>query len=69
MQHGLRDNRPVKACRRWMDRIPPTYRESLLAEQGEVGTDVLQDPNCLALLKLTEVSCRLQWQHTSPCFN
>ena len=68
MQHGLRDNRPVKACRRWMDRIPRTYRESLLAEQGEVGTDVMQDPNCLALLKHYRSLMPLAMEAHKPMF-
>jgi chromosome partitioning protein len=51
MQHGLRDNRPVKAYKRWMDRIPRTYRESILAESGSAPAEVMMDSNCLALLK------------------
>ena len=30
MQHGMRVNRPVKAYERWMDKIPPVYRSSVL---------------------------------------
>ena len=30
MQHGILDSRPVKAYKRWMDRIPGVYRESVL---------------------------------------
>jgi chromosome partitioning protein len=51
MQHGQRVNRPVKAYQRWMNRIPQTYRDSVLGDQSEAGEDVLQDPHCLALLK------------------
>lgn len=32
MQHGSLDNRPVKAYKRWMDRIPSTYKSSVLNE-------------------------------------
>jgi cellulose biosynthesis protein BcsQ len=30
MQFGMRDSRPVQAYQRWMDKIPSTYRESVL---------------------------------------
>ncbi len=32
MQHAVRLDRPVKAYRKWMARIPPTYREAVLEE-------------------------------------
>ena len=51
MQQGLRDNRPFKAYKRWMDRIPQTYEQSVLQETDGVGKDVMHDPHCLALLK------------------
>ncbi|MCW5238478.1 ParA family protein [Verminephrobacter eiseniae] len=51
MQHGILDTRPVKAYKRWMDRIPTTYREVVLAEKPSSTTEVTGDPYCLALLK------------------
>lgn len=51
MQHGLRDNRPVKAYKRWMDRIPLTYAESVRGTDDTPALEVMQDPHCLALLK------------------
>jgi chromosome partitioning protein len=51
MQHGLRDNRPVQAYKRWMDRIPNIYRTVVLDEPSG-GEDLVEhDPHCLAQLK------------------
>jgi chromosome partitioning protein len=50
LQHMDRLSRPVKAYKKWVDRIPATYRDSVL------GTPVASpppavDPHCLARLK------------------
>ena len=50
MQHMDRLSRPVKAYQRWMDRIPATYRESVLGEAG-TAPDAANDPHLLARLK------------------
>lgn len=50
MQHSERLSRPAKAYRKWADRIPSTYRESVLRERlGKKPASV--DGNCLAQLK------------------
>lgn len=51
MQHGILDSRPVKAYKRWMDRIPSVYRDSVLDEGGRLSPAVAGDPYCLSLLK------------------
>lgn len=51
MQHGSLDNRPVKAYKRWMDRIPSTYKNSVLAETDIAPPTIATDPRCLSLLK------------------
>jgi len=51
MQHGILDTRPVKAYKRWMDRIPSIYREAVLDEQFISAPSVAEDPYCLSLLK------------------
>lgn len=51
MQHGILDTRPVKAYKRWMDRIPGVYREAVLDETITSLPPVAQDPYCLSLLK------------------
>jgi cellulose biosynthesis protein BcsQ len=51
LQHATRLDRPVKAYKRWMDRIPEVYRQEVLQE-GRRGTEIVaNDPNCLASLK------------------
>ena len=51
MQHGSLDNRPVKAYKRWMDRIPSTYKSSVLDEPDAAPPTIATDPRCLSLLK------------------
>lgn len=50
MQHSERLSRPVKAYKKWADRIPSTYRQSVL--QKSATQNVLpNDGDCLAKLK------------------
>ena len=51
MQHSILDNRPVKAYKRWMNRIPHVYRDAVLNESTQSLPTVEQDPYCLSLLK------------------
>jgi chromosome partitioning protein len=51
LQHGILDTRPVKAYKRWMDRIPGVYREAVLDEKKSAVPTVVDDPYCLSLLK------------------
>lgn len=52
MQHGILSNRPVMAYKRWMERIPGVYRESVLQDEtGAALPAVEADPFCLSLLK------------------
>ena len=69
MQHGMRDNRPVKAYQRWMDKIPPIYRSAVLNE-AVAGTmpSVLQDPYLLAQLKHYRSLMPLAMEANKPMF-
>lgn len=51
MQHGILDTRPVKAYKRWMDRIPGVYRVAVLDESAISLPVIGQDQYCLSLLK------------------
>ena len=51
MQHSVRLDRPVKAYGKWMQRIPQTYHQYVLAEEGQDGLSVDDDRECLAELK------------------
>ncbi len=49
-QYSIRLSRPVKAYDRWVNRVPGTYRQSVLREPFvELKPD--EDPNCLATMK------------------
>lgn len=69
MQHGIRDNRPVKAYQRWMDKIPPVYRSAVLNESVSVEIPtVLQDPYLLAQLKHYRSLMPLAMEANKPMF-
>jgi len=50
MQHSERLSRPAKAYKKWADRIPSTYRQSVLNE-GPDASPPQSDAHCLARLK------------------
>ncbi len=50
MQHTERLSRPVKAYQKWVDRIPDTYRQSVLGSNISASMTG-NDGNCLARLK------------------
>lgn len=50
MQHMERLSRAVKAYKKWADRIPGTYRESVLGQASNAGIGP-NDGNCLAQLR------------------
>ncbi|MFM8899478.1 MAG: ParA family protein [Burkholderiales bacterium] len=50
MQHMERLSRPVKAYKKWSDRIPGTYRESVMGQATGLQAKA-NDGNCLARLK------------------
>ncbi len=51
LQHGVRDNRPVVAYMKWMNRIPLVFRESVLDEKPSAIPEVSEDKYNLAVLK------------------
>jgi cellulose biosynthesis protein BcsQ len=51
MQHANRADRPVKAYKRWMDRIPAEYSESVAEESHLNNLRVEDDPHCVARLR------------------
>ena len=68
MQHSMRDNRPVKAYQRWMDKIPPLYRTAVLDEPLAGAANVDNDPNCLARLKHYRSLMPLAMEAHKPMF-
>jgi cellulose biosynthesis protein BcsQ len=53
LQHAVRLDRPVKAYRRWLERIPAVYQESVVGRSLSPATQLTEedDPNCLATLR------------------
>jgi cellulose biosynthesis protein BcsQ len=51
LQHSERLDRPVKAYRKWIARIPGVYRTAVLDEPPGDLSSPEEDPHCLALLK------------------
>lgn len=68
MQHGIRVSRPVKAYQRWLDRIPQTYRESVLTEDAASNISVADDPYMLALLKHYRSLMPMAMEANKPMF-
>ena len=69
MQHAVRLDRPVKAYRRWMERIPAVYAEAVVGEHARsraATTD--RDPNCLATLKHYRSLMPLAQEARKPMF-
>lgn len=50
MQHSERLSRPVKAYKKWADRIPTTYRQAVM-DDSTAAPALSSDPQCLARLK------------------
>jgi chromosome partitioning protein len=51
MQHMERLSRPVKAYKKWVDRIPATYRESVIDQARGPLPEKEADGHCLSRLK------------------
>jgi len=68
MQHGIRDSRPVKAYQRWLDKMPKTYRESVLGEDSTNKIQVASDPYMLALLKHYRSLMPMAMEANKPIF-
>jgi cellulose biosynthesis protein BcsQ len=67
MQHG-RDNRPVKAYQRWMDRIPGVYRNAVLDDPEQPAPPLSADPHCLAQLKHYRSLMQMATEARKPMF-
>jgi cellulose biosynthesis protein BcsQ len=69
LQHAVRLDRPVKACDRWMSRIPKVYHESVLDEtSGGLPDSIEQDSDCLAMLKHYRSLMPLAQEARKPMF-
>ncbi len=69
MQHGILNSRPVMAYKYWLDKIPQTYRESVLTEVAASNIPaVADDPYMLALLKHYRSLMPMAMEANKPIF-
>jgi chromosome partitioning protein len=69
LQHGIRASRPVQAYERWIERIPSSYREAVLAQVASPGTPAtVDDQYCLAMLKHYRSLMPLAMEAHKPIF-
>ncbi len=69
LQRAVRLDRPVKACSRWMERIPGEYRTSVLRQpQGNISV-MDQDEHQLATLKRYRSLMPLAMDAREPMFH
>ncbi len=69
MQHGVTSNRPVKAYRKFADRIPQVFRESLKDEAYNSSTTINNDPYCLAQIKHYNSLMPMAMEARKPIFD
>lgn len=68
MQHGVTANKPVKAFKKFADRIPNAFRESFQLEQvPELTFD--NDPYCLAMVKQYNSLMPMAMEARKPIFS
>jgi cellulose biosynthesis protein BcsQ len=51
IQDAIRQDRPVMAYQRWMDRIPGVYSREICGQDPQSALTASDDPNCLAILR------------------
>ncbi len=68
MQHVERKSRPVKSYRKWVERIPGTYREFILGQAANGIPDVNNDPNCIGLIRHYQSLMPMAQEARKPVF-
>lgn len=68
MQHTERLSRPIKAYKKWADRIPQTYAQSVLAS-GSAATVGRAEDDCLARLKHYRSLAPMAQEARKPIFS
>jgi cellulose biosynthesis protein BcsQ len=69
MQHSERMDRPVKAYKKWMDRIPHVYGGKVAGESEKPTIRVGEDPNCISMLKHFRSLIPLGQEARKPIFD
>ena len=68
MQHVERKSRPVKSYRKWVKRIPGTYREYILGHAESGVPDVDDDPDCIGLIRHYQSLMPMAQEARKPVF-
>ena len=66
MRHSVRLDRPTKAFRRWIERMPGEYRQHMLEQRSDLGNG---DNNRIATLKDYQSLIPLAHEANKPIFN
>lgn len=69
MQHGVSSNRPVKAYKKFAERIPSVFRKSLKNQRLEDQMSFENDPYCLALIKHYNSLMPMAMEARKPIFH
>lgn len=69
LQHRERRSRFVAAHQNWVSRIPKTYRESILGENGDDISDTEKDPNQIGLVRNYQSMMAMSHESRKPVFN
>ncbi|MEY3255235.1 MAG: hypothetical protein RLZZ29_366 [Cyanobacteriota bacterium] len=69
LRHPVRLDTPVKAFKRWVDRIPGVYREEILQDRTILKGDIHEDSNCLAQLKHYQSLIAMALEAHKPIFS
>ena len=69
LQHSERLDRPVKAYKKWMDRIPHVYSVEVTGEPWKSRFSLENDPHCISLLKHYRSLIPLGQEARKPIFN
>lgn len=67
-QHGIRNDRPVKAYDKWVNRIPAVYREAVLEEILLHDLIPSDDEYCLATINHFRSLVPMGQEHRKPIF-
>jgi len=67
-QYSVHLSRPVKAYRKWVDRIPGVYSSTILNKQGSEFVRIEDDESCLAMIKHYRSLIPMSQEHRKPIF-
>jgi hypothetical protein len=68
-QFGVLLNKPVRACDKWIKKIPQVYREAVLGEENPPEIKQEDDQYCIAIIKHYRSLVPLAQEHRKPIFD